>query len=44
MHYINKLLKTVDIFGETPQLYMNETTQFKKELGGIISILFLATQ
>ena len=41
MDYVKKFLKSIDILGETPQLYMNETTQFKKELGGIISILYL---
>lgn len=42
MDKIKDSLKSLDFFGEIPQLYTNETTQYQKELGGIITLMVLA--
>jgi len=42
MEKVKEGLKTLDFFGEIPQLYTNETTQYQKELGGVITLMVLA--
>jgi hypothetical protein len=41
MKYVMELLRSYDILGQRPQLFINQTDQYQKEFGGLITIMVI---